>query len=311
MTNVAITVNKLSSAQEKNCTKRKVVTMGNIIDVTYMSQKNRQQTIQMIDKDHYVTIRDGVIHECDHHDTRADNKIGMYKTLAKIRAIINTNVTDPANIRWITLTYAENMTDTKRLYSDFEKFNKRFLYYCSKNGYSKPEYIVVCEPQERGAWHIHMFYIWHEQAPFVPNSKLAEIWRQGFVKIKKLNDCDNIGAYFSAYLGDVEIEKSAVNINADNVKKCTVLDDDGKLKEKYFIKGGRLNMYPANFNILRYSRGIKQPLIEELIEEKVQKKVLGATKTFEAWYQIIDNTKNINITVCKEQYNTKRKKTNN
>lgn len=308
---MAITVNKLSSVQEKNSSKRKVVTMGNIIEVTYTSRKNHKQTVQMVDKDHYVTLSDGVMHECEHHGTRAENKIGMYKTLAKIRAIINTNVTDPANVRWITLTYKENMTDTKRLYIDFVNFNKRFNYFCEKNEYGKPEYIVVCEPQGRGAWHIHMFYIWQNQAPFIPNSTLAELWRQGFVKIKKLNECDNIGAYFSAYLGDIEIEKTAVNEKASNVKKCTVLDDDGKLKEKYFLKGGRLNMYPANFNILRYSRGIKQPLIEELAEEKVEKKVLGATKTFEAWYQIIDNTKNINITVCKEQYNTKRKKTNN
>lgn len=305
---MAVTVKKLSSAQEKNCTRRKVVTMGNIIEVTYRSQKNNKQTIQMIDKDHYVKLADGTLHECVHHDTRADNRIGMYKTLAKIRAIINTNVTDPQNCRWITLTYKENMMDTKRLYEDFALFNKRFQYFCKKNGYDKPEYIVVCEPQGRGAWHIHMFYIWQQRAPFIPNSLLAEIWGHGFVKIKQLNDCDNIGAYFSAYLGDIEIEKSTIN-NCSNVKKCQVLDDDGKLKEKYFLKGGRLNMYPANFNIIRYSRGIKQPIVEELIEEKVQKKVSGATKTFEAWYQISDTDNNLNITICKEQYNTNRKDT--
>ena len=105
------------------------------------------------------------------------------------------------NVRWITLTYAENMTDTDRLYFDFKDFNKRFQYYCKINGYSKPEYIVMMEPQGRGAWHCHLLYIWDCKAPYVANKTLRDLWGHGFVKIKKLDNCDNVGAYLTAYLG--------------------------------------------------------------------------------------------------------------
>ena len=92
-----------------------------------------------------------------HGDTRADNQKGVRQTLARIRALINCNVVNPSFCRWLTFTYAENMTDTKRLYKDWDTFRKRFGRWCAQNGIDKPEYIAVVEPQGRGAWHLHVF----------------------------------------------------------------------------------------------------------------------------------------------------------
>lgn len=73
-----------------------------------------------IDKDHYKDLRSGCIHEYAHGETRADNADSVRRTLATVRALINCNVTVPQNCRWLTFTYAENMTDEKRLSADWK-----------------------------------------------------------------------------------------------------------------------------------------------------------------------------------------------
>lgn len=292
----------------------KVTEMGNIIEVQYMSRRNTKQTVKMLEGgEQFVVCSTGEIKDVEHHETRKDNKKGLYRTFANMRAVINTNVTDVSKVRWCTLTYAENMTDTKRLYEDFRTFNQRFQYYCKQQGYGKPEYIVMMEPQGRGAWHAHLLYIWQEKAPFIPNDTFSKLWGHGFVRIKKLDNVDNVGAYLTAYLGDMELsevdwqEWQKITRGA-KVKQVKMLDDNGQKVTKPVLKGARLNLYPANFNMLRCSRGIKRPVEEMMSQAEANKKVLGATKTFETAVKLTDVENSFDSVLIKEQYNTKRKK---
>lgn len=292
----------------------KVTEMGNIIEVQYMSRRNSKQTVRMLEGgEQYVVCSSGEIKDVVHHETRKDNKKGLYKTFANMRAIINTNVTDVSKVRWCTLTYAENMTDTKKLYMDFQQFNQRFQYYCKQQGYSKPEYIVMMEPQGRGAWHAHLLYIWQDmKAPYIANDVFAKLWGHGFVRIKKLDNVDNVGAYLTAYLGDMEL--SEVDWHKWNeitrgatVKQVEMIDENGEKVTKPILKGARLNLYPANFNMLRCSRGIKRPTEEMLSQEMANKKVLGATKTFETAVKLTDVENEFDSVIIKTQYNRVRK----
>lgn len=292
----------------------KVTEMGNIIEVQYMSRRNTKQTVRMLEGgEQYVVCSSGEIKDVVHHETRKDNKKGLYKTFANMRAVINTNVTDVSKVRWCTLTYAENMTDTNRLYTDFEKFHKRFQYYCKQQGYSKPEYIVMMEPQGRGAWHAHLLYIWQDmKAPYIANDVFAKFWGHGFVRIKKLDNVDNVGAYLTAYLGDMEL--SEVDWHKWNeitrgatVKQVEMTDENGEKITKPILKGARLNLYPANFNMLRCSRGIKRPTEEMLSQEMANKKVSGATKTFETAVKLTDVENEFDSVIIKTQYNRVRK----
>lgn len=290
----------------------KVTEMGNVIEVQYMSRRNNKQTVQMLPGGEQILVcSTGEIKDVQHHDSRQGNKKGLYKTFKNARGIINANVTDVSHVRWITLTYAENMCDCERLYNDFKKFNMRFQYYCEKSGFSKPEYIVMMEPQGRGAWHAHLLYMWDNKAPFIPNQVLSDIWGFGFVKIKKLDNVDNVGAYLTAYLGDMEItEPGAINYLSngnDTLKMADIIDDDGKKQTKYFIKGARLNLYPANFNMLRCSRGVKRPIEEMISQEEAEKKVLGATKTFEKTVMLSDPESDFESVINTVQYNRIRK----
>lgn len=289
----------------------KVTEMGNVIEVQYMSRRNCKQTIQMLKGgEQFVICATGEIKDIEHHNTRKDNKKGLYKTFANARAVINANVTDVSKVRWCTLTYAENMTDPKRLYEDFHNFNKRFQYYCKGKGYSKPEYIVMMEPQGRGAWHAHLLYIWQDQkAPYISNQDFRELWGHGFVRIKKLDNVDNVGAYLTAYLGDMEIDE--MDVSKAVGKQCKVVeveDEDGKKVKKAIVKGARLDLYPANFNMLRCSRGVKRPVAEMMSQEEASKKVSAATKTFESAIKLTDHENDFETVIIREQYNKIRGK---
>ena len=289
----------------------KVTEMGNVIEVQYMSRRNCKQTIQMLQGgEQFVICATGEIKDVEHHNTRKDNKKGLYKTFANARAVINANVTDVSKVRWCTLTYAENMTDPKRLYEDFRNFNWRFQYYCKQKGYSKPEYIVMMEPQGRGAWHAHLLYIWQDQkAPYIANQEFREMWGHGFVRIKKLDNVDNVGAYLTAYLGDMEIDE--MDVSKAVGKQCKVVeveDEDGKKVKKAIVKGARLDLYPANFNMLRCSRGVKRPVAEMMSQEEASKKVSAATKTFESAIKLTDHENDFETVIIREQYNKVRGK---
>ena len=289
----------------------KVTEMGNVIEVQYMSRRNCKQTIQMLQGgEQFVICATGEIKDVEHHNTRKDNKKGLYKTFANARAVINANVTDVSKVRWCTLTYAENMTDPKRLYEYFRNFNWRFQYYCKTHGDSKPEYIVMMEPQGRGAWHAHLLYIWQDQkAPYISNQDFRELWGHGFVRIKNLDNVDNVGAYLTAYLGDMEIDE--MDVSKAVGKQCKVVeveDEDGKKVKKAIVKGARLDLYPANFNMLRYSRGVKRPVAEMMSQEEASKKVSAATKTFESAIKLTDHEIDFETVIIREQYNKVRGK---
>lgn len=285
-----------------------VTKSGDVLDVV-LTDSRKRQTIQKIDKDKYLCCDTGEVKEFQHTEKRSENAQSVYRSLKHLRQLINANVTDRDRIRWATLTYKENMTDPKRLYEDFRRFWQRFKY--NFKDYNV-EYILANEPQGRGAWHMHILFIFDRSAPFIPNDVLSRLWGHGFVNVKQIDgNIDNLGAYLSAYLGDMEISPDKVPeyeqvYNVNNIK-CV----QGEKCDKYVVKGARLNLYPVGFNIYKCSRGIKKP--EKLqIGAKTLKKMVGdSTPTYKRNYEISyndehDETYSSQLTIL--QYNLKRKK---
>lgn len=255
----------LEVAWNKKKSYHKVTKMGNITEVQYISRRNTKANIQKLSKDEYVKLSDGTVNSFKHGSSRADGNNSLRKTFHKMRGLINTNCSDVSKVRWITLTYAENMTDTKRLYEDFHSFHKRFKRFCKSSGWTSPEYIAMMEPQARGAWHVHLLYIWESTAPYIENSDLARIWGHGFVTVKKLDSVDNVGAYLTAYMTDMVISE-------EEYRK-------GKIS-KAVRKGARLKLYPVGFQMIRHSRGIKQPESEVVRYYEAEEAVKGMSETY-------------------------------
>lgn len=291
--------------------KVKVTEMGNVIELLYMSFANTQVRIRKLDKDHYILVDPsgneiGDVKEFQHYESRADSVSDLRQTFRKLRSIINANVTDIDLVRFVTLTYAqpdgEPMTDPERLYHDFERFFKRLRRWLEKEGYDRPEYINVVEPQGSGAWHCHVLMFWNEKAPYLPNDKVRELWGQGFVTIKSLRNhigkaCDNVGAYLTAYLGDLDLE-AALSERMDITKFPIKEGETGKK----FLKGARLWLYPPGMSIYRCSRGVKRPVETKCSYSEAKRKVSAATLTFQSNLRVDLGDKS--NTISKRYYNT-------
>lgn len=289
----------------------KITEMGNVIELMYMSFANKQVRIRKLDKDHYILIDSegneiGDVKEFNHYESRADSVVNLRETFRRLRSIINANVLNVDLVRFVTLTYAqpdgEPMTDPDRLYHDFEKFFKRLRRWLDKQGYSRPEYINVVEPQGSGAWHCHLLLFWDDKAPYLPNDKIRELWGQGFVTIKSLRNhlgraVDNVGAYLTAYLGDLDIE-SALSERID-ITQFQVKEGE---KGKRYLKGARLWLYPPGMSIYRCSRGIKRPVETKCSYSEAKRKVSAATLTFQSNLQV-DCTGYKSNTISKRYYN--------
>lgn len=207
----------------------------------------------------YIKLSTGEIKEMNEKATsRTDNIRTLKKSLARLSKLVDTNINEFPAFLVFTLTYKLNMIDTKRLYSDFGKFWKRLVYQVGEDAAS--DYIAAAEPQARGAWHFHVV-LFQKKKRFIKWKLLEQIWGHGFVDIdkrKKATESDSVGKYLTAYLSHLptdEMEEYAKNYKGGNGQHETFTDDKGKR----YLKGLRLNMYPAKFRFFRWSKGIKQP----------------------------------------------------
>ena len=277
--------------------------MGNIFEINYCSRPNISPNITLLDKNHYLINKTGEILDCNHIENRSENKFQVGQSLKRLRDIINTNVVNYREWKWITLTYKRNMRDTKQLYRDFQKFMQKLRYRYSKYRIS---YIIACEPQARGAWHIHLLLGFNDIAPFIPNETISEIWGNGFTKTNKLENIDNVGAYLTAYLGDMELTSdNLLELNKKGLK--SLKNDIKQVQDKKYIKGGRLYLYPPKFNLYRASRDMKKPTTIKMPYYKAKEKIGVGLPIYKSCINIFDTNNSFSNTYYYEYYNKLRK----
>ncbi len=93
--------------------------------------------------------------------------------------------------KFLTLTFAENIKDINLANRELDKFLKKL-----RRRHKELKYILAVQFQKRGAVHYHLLI----NLPYVEQRELAELWGNGFVDIRKLNNVDNVGAYISRYI---------------------------------------------------------------------------------------------------------------
>ena len=270
--------------------------MNDIFEIQYMEKSNFTNNIQKLDADRYVVLETGEIKEFDKSENRSENKNSLNQTMKKLRYLINANFSGKPNELWITLTFADSLLarNANAVYLYFNKFIKRLRYKYGKD----LEYIAVLEPHEikNGDiknWHGYHFHLllksYVRKKIFIPHEDFENIWGLGFCRIERLNNIDNIGAYLSAYLTNVEDNSEIVD--------CA--------NKKKYIKGARLWLYPKGIRIYRKSKGIKKPTRIKMTYAEART-IIGVEPHYRKKIPIeIDDFQN---TIIYEQFNRRRKK---
>jgi len=298
-----IRTNKFHEVHIPNNALVKVLQAGHVLEISHSTQKGLSlKNIKRISREHFIYTDTGEVGRYKNGETKADTMESLRRTLHRMRMIINANFTGGDSELFITLTYAENMTDTQRLYRDYEAFTKRL-----RRKYPSLELLAITEPQERGAWHLHcLVKDTTGSVLYIHYDEIRELWGHGATDTRRLRDCDNIGAYLTAYLTNLEVPYSE---GMENVKDLQIVEVGGK--KKAYLKGARLRLYPACMKIYRATKGIIRPKEERMSYATAKAKARGCIPSFQQKIEVLgfeNGKERLFQTVQYEQYNTKRMK---
>lgn len=272
-----------------------VTQMGHLVEVQHMTNGNYKARIKKLSKYHYVDLSTGEVKEFELSETRADNVNSVRQTFKKMRYLINNNFTGADNELFITLTYANQTRDHLQVGRDYVNFLKRLR---RKYKGFKVEGIRVLEPHASGCWHLHaLIKLVGSDCFDLEKSELEMVWGLGFVDVQRLQNVDNIGAYLSAYLGNVEIPEGTTYNGTKEV-----VEHEGK---KY-IKGARLSFYSPGVNIYAKTPGLKYPERQHMDYKDIKKVVRSTKAHYRSSVTITDDDKKFTNTIIYEQYNLKR-----
>lgn len=278
-----------------------VTDMGHLIEIQHMKKRNSAVHIKKLDADTYLNLETGEICEYNKSENRSENENSLRQTFKNMRYLINHNFKGKSNELFVTLTFAKESFDEKMVSDDIEKFIKRLRY--RYKAVSSIDYLNVVEPHQSGQFHAHVLFRFNDvRKIYIPVLELKELWSHGRVDIKTLKNVDNIGAYLSAYMADIELTEENLMQAMKNGEQVVVKDVEGQKKK--FIKGGRLKYYPPGMRIFRKSAGIKYPERVEMTYKNAKKIVGSAQPHYKKSYEI--QNEDFSNTITYEQYNLKR-----
>ena len=167
------------------------------------------------------TLTENEISNRTSSESSPDDTDSRERSLARakkqLRRLINANAGQYGReftTKFLTLTFKENITDPKEANYLFTKFIKRLNYKLFNTKKANLKYTTVIEFQKRGAIHYHTIVY---NMPYLKANEISNIWENGFIKINKIDDVDNIGAYVGEYLGQAE-KGQGKNIEDDRLR---------------------------------------------------------------------------------------------
>lgn len=269
----------------------KLKTAGSTQVVQFTAGNNKSCPVRNISKDTYIDMKTGEIKNKKKANNRYQSPKSVRKSINRLMDLIRTNATDSSKCKWITLTYANVMTDGKRAYLDAKLFLRRLKRFLAKQSYFTEgqkdfEYITVAEPQgeqHAHSWHLHILLIFGDTAPFIFNSMIDELWGYGITSTHAVFDADGLSLYFKTYLSDVEYEDE---FGSESDNKSNLVEKTVNGVSKQFIKGERLKYYPSGMKLYSSSRGMKKPIVEEMTNADAMKRVSDSRLVYRETFAI-------------------------
>ena len=133
-------------------------------------------------------------------EVRMDN---VFRAKREVRRLINANVgrhsKEKNTDKFLTLTFAENVTDIQKANRHFHHFMKKLRYH-----YGAFEYLGTPQIQW-GRYEKYGVKVWHYHVavfglPYIPQKELVEKWGRGTVSIEAMESYENPGTYMSRYM---------------------------------------------------------------------------------------------------------------
>lgn len=158
--------------------------------------------------------------------------------------------------KFVTLTFADNITDVQEANAEFTRFNKRLSWHLYGLRRNVIKYICVPEFQQRGAVHYHVLYF---NLPYVDFEEVSMIWGKGYLYIEGVKDgITNYAKYLAKYMNKE---------NSKGEDLYEVYRDRNMLNQKrYFCSRGlkRATVYKLNISDYMYDELIHQMRIHHV-----------------------------------------------
>ena len=213
--------------------KQKIVISGNVTEV-YDYATGYASGYTLTDEEKAKRGRKKDVKSESYEDNRL---MVINRAKVNLRRLINCNVNgygEEFTSKFVTLTFKENIQDIRAANYEFKKFIKRLNYFMYGEKTSRIKYSVVPEFQKRGAVHYHVIFY---NLPFLKADLLSEVWGNGFIKINKLSNVDNVGAYVTKYMSkeatDERLEGEKLHFSSRGLYKPIEFNDkeDKKIVE--------------------------------------------------------------------------------
>lgn len=187
----------------------KIIKSGNVVEV--YKYENKVQYGYLDEK------KIGRIKCANEENKKANREKIVNRARTSIRRLVNCNVT--RNSKFVTLTFKEDIKNINVANYEFKKFIGRLNYKLNK----KIAYLTVIEFQDlkrEGVVHYHTIFF---NIPYISNYALARVWGNGFIKINKIEDVDNVGAYVCKYMSkdnaDTRLTEKKCYFTSRNLKQ--------------------------------------------------------------------------------------------
>lgn len=153
-------------------------------------------------------------------------------------------------------------------------------------------------------------FIFAGKAPYMENAVVRDCWKQGFVTVKRLDDVDNVGAYLTAYLGDMELSeasKADMAVSYSKGIKEVEYEDENGVKQTKNISRALGSVCTRLASI--FSDGAKElkSLMFLLSSTKGKRKASSGKLTFTKTVALEDPESDFKNTLQYEYYNSMRK----
>lgn len=223
----------------------KLIRSGDVIEV-YQYEEARaigyKAKKTVIQKEKHVDPETGEILTEEQVKIKNRQKNSIKQKMNLIR-LANANFTGK-DVRFLTLTFRENLQDIEKANKIFNLFIKNLNYRLKKAGKPAIKYLVVIEFQKRGAIHYHAL----TKMSYTRVEIIRECWRKaskeygGNIDIKRVDRVDNVGAYISKYMSknneDLRLSGKKQYWSSRGLKKPIELigDQAEKMIEKLELK---------------------------------------------------------------------------